>query len=122
MADITYSLSIKVDKGFLSSSVNANSVTATMSVAGLSGLTLALTTNTASVSTATLTAPGVAFVRNLSTTTSDTAQMGVVSSGTFLPFSTLRGGEAAILRLTSGTEYAAKGVAGTRLRVDITEG
>ena len=35
---------------------------------------------------------------------------------------TLRAGEPAILRLSSGTTYQAKGGAGARLRVDITEG
>jgi hypothetical protein len=49
-------------------------------------------------------------------------QVGIEAGGSFVGFATLRGGEPAITRLSSGTEYKAIGVSGARLRVDITEG
>jgi TRAP-type uncharacterized transport system fused permease subunit len=51
-----------------------------------------------------------------------TAAIGIAAGGSFVGFATLRAGEPAILRLSSGTTYQATGVAGARLRVDITEG
>lgn len=122
MADVTYNATVRVDKGYLSSLINANAMTATMNVDGMVGLTLSLTTATSAISTAALTSVGLAHLRNLSTVASATAQIGILSAGTFHPFSTLRAGEAAVLRLTAGADYAAKATAGTRLRVDITEG
>lgn len=121
MADISYGCSISVNKDNLASQVSATNVTATMGVAGLRSVTYTLTTNATSISTANLAAVGLAFLRNLSTTTVATAQIGV-NSGGFVSFSTLRAGEPQVLRLTSGVDYQAIGVAGTRLRVDILEG
>lgn len=122
MADISYGVTVRVDKGYLNDTFNASNVTATMNIDGMSGVTLALGTATSSISTASLSSAGLAMLRNLSTNSSSTAQIGVVSANTFYPFSTLRGGEVAILRLAGSTDYAAKAVSGTRLRVDITEG
>jgi hypothetical protein len=49
-------------------------------------------------------------------------QIGIEAGGLFVSFATLRSGEPAMFRLSSGTAYQAKGSAGSRLRVDITEG
>jgi hypothetical protein len=64
---------------------------------------------------------GIAFLRNISTATASTCAVSVVSGGTAIPFSSLRPGESAILRLASGVSYQATGTAGSRLNVDITE-
>lgn len=122
MADISYSVSYRIAKDFLNAQVASNNVTANMSLTGLQSQTLTLTTNAVSISTANLGSVGVAFLQNLSTATASTCQIGIEAGGSFVGFTTLRAGEPAILRLTSGTSYSAKGVAGTRLRVDITEG
>ena len=122
MADISYSVSYRIAKDFLNAQVASNNVTANMSLTGLQSQTLTLTTNAVSVSTANLGSVGVAFLQNLSTATASTCQIGIEAGGSFAPFVTLRSGEPAIMRLTAGASYSAKGVAGTRLRVDITEG
>jgi len=122
MPDLTYSLTYRVDKGNLSDSMSATNVTADMSVVGLYQVTLALTTATQNISTATLSAVGLAFMRNLSTATSSTVQIGILSGSAFVPFTTLRGGEAGMTRLTTGQQYQARGSAATdRLRLDILE-
>lgn len=122
MADISYSVSLKVDKDNLSNSVAAANITASMSQVGMLSQTLTLSTNAVSISTANLSSVGVAFMRNLSTATASTCQIGIEAGGSFSPFVTLRSGEPAVLRLTPGASYSAKGVAGSRLRIDITEG
>lgn len=122
MADISYSVSVRVDKDFLSDSIVANNVTATMSLAGLKSDTYTLSTNAVSISTANLTSAGLAFLRNLSTATAGTVMVGIEEGGSFVGLTTLRAGEPAVFRLTTGTDYKAIGSSGTRLRVDITEG
>jgi len=122
MPDISYNVAMKLDKDFLNNSVSVVNVTATMSQVGMNSVTLALSTNPVNISTANLTSVGLAFLRNLSTATASTAAIGIDAGGSFLRFCTLRAGEPALFRLGSGTNYQAIGVAGTRLRVDITEG
>lgn len=122
MADISYSITMKVDKDNLSNSVAASGITATMNEVGLQSMTLALTTATVAISTASLSSVGMAFMRNLSTSTSSTAQVGITAGGSFVPLCTMRAGEPQIFRMATGQDYAAVGTAGTRLRVDITEG
>ena len=122
MSDINYSISYRVSKGFLNAQVNAGGVTAAMSNTGMLSQTLTLSTNAVSVSTANLSNVGLAFLQNLSTHTAQTASIGIDAGGSFVGFATLRAGEPAILRMTSGTTYQATGGAGARLRVDITEG
>lgn len=122
MADISYSVSVRVDKDFLSDSIVANNVTATMSLAGLKSDTYTLSTNAVSISTANLTSTGLAFMRNLSTATAATVTVGIEEGGSFVGMTTLRAGEPAIFRLSTGTNYKAIGSSGSRLRVDITEG
>jgi hypothetical protein len=122
MSDINYSISYRVSKGFLSNSVNVNAATAAMNVAGLLSQTLTLSTNAVSISTANLSSVGLAFLQNISTSTLQTAAIGIEEGGSFVGFATLRAGEPALLRLSGGRQYQATGGAGARLRVDITEG
>lgn len=122
MADINYSVTVKVDKDFLSNTINASGVTAAMAVSGLKSDTYLLSSTPVSLSTANLTSVGLAFLRNLGTATVATCQVSVVSGGTSIGFCAPRPGETAVLRLAAGTVYQATGAAGTRLRVDITEG
>lgn len=122
MADVSYSVSYRVTKDYLNSSVNAGNTTANMSVTGILSQTITLTTNAVSISTANLGSVGLAFLQNLSTHTASTCTVGIDAGGSFVGFTTLKAGEPAMLRLTAGTAYSARGVAGTRLRVDILEG
>lgn len=122
MPDISYQASISVTKDFLDTRISVTNVTANMSEVGMQSLTYSLTTNTTSLSTAGLTTVGLAFLRNLSTATVSTAQIGVLSGSNFVSFATLRAGEPAVLRLSGGAQYRAIGTTGTRLRVDVTEG
>lgn len=125
MADINYSISVQVTKENLTSSMAANGVTAAMSQVGLQSQTITVSTSSASatsISTANLSSVGLAFLRNLSTSTASTVQVGISAAGTFYPFSTLRGGEPAVLRLATGAAYTAIGDTTARLRVDVLEG
>jgi hypothetical protein len=122
MADISYGVSLSVNKGFLDARIQVNNVTASMSEAGMQSLTYSLSTNPVNVTTAGLSSVGMAFLRNLSTGTISTAQVGIDAGGSFVSLATLRAGEPAVFRMSSGLNYQAIGTAGTRLRVDITEG
>lgn len=122
MSDINYTISYRIAKGFLNAQANAVGATADMSNTGMLSQTLTLSTNAVSISTANLSSVGLAFLQNLSTHTAQTASIGIEAGGSFVGFTTLRAGEPAMIRLTSGTDYKAKGGAGARLRVDITEG
>lgn len=122
MADISYSIAVKVDKQFLANNINANGVTASMALTGLKSDTYTLSTNASSISTANLGTVGLGFLRNLSTATAATVQIGIEAGGSFIAFTTLRAGEPAVMRLSTGTQYQVRGTAGGRLRVDITEG
>jgi hypothetical protein len=122
MADISYGLNITVNKGFLDNRIQVTNVTANMSIEGMKSLTYSLTTNPTNISTSGLSTVGLAFLRNLSTATVATAQVGIDAGGSFVALATMRAGEPAVFRLAAGQDYQAIGTAGTRLRVDITEG
>lgn len=122
MSDISYGVQLTINKGFLDSRIQVNNVTATMSLEGMNSLTYTLTTNAVAVNTAGLSSVGMAFLRNLSTATASTAQIGINQGGSFVGLASLRAGEPALFRLSTGTDYQLIGTAGTRLRVDITEG
>lgn len=122
MADISYSISVNVTKDKLASYIATSGVTATMGSAGLKVATYTLNTSAASISTDSLASVGMCFMQNLSTATASTVQVGIVAGGSFVSFTTLRAGEPALVRLSQGTGYYAVGSAGSRLRVDITEG
>lgn len=122
MSDISYSVTFRVAKDNLANQVQVNNVTASMSEVGYKSLTLSLGTVTTAISTASLSQVGMAFMRNLATATASTAQVGIFQGGSFVSLATLRAGEVAVTRLSTGTDYVAIGTAGTRLRMDITEG
>jgi len=122
MSDITYQTVVRIEKGFLNNTISANGVTAAMALTGLKSDTYTLSTNASSISTANLGSVGLGFLRNLSTATASTVQIGIEAGGSFVSFATLRAGEPAVFRLSSGTQYQARGSTGSRLRVDITEG
>ena len=122
MSDISYNITLNAQKGYLASNVQAGGVTATMNAAGLKSDTYTLSTSPSSISTANLSSVGLAFMRNLSTATQATVQIGIDVGGSFVGFSTLRAGEASLFRLVAGTPYQARGTASGRVRVDITEG
>lgn len=121
MPDITYNISGQLMKGSLSQNFSASGVTADMATAGLMSVTLSLTTNATSISTASLGAVGLAFVRSLATSSTHTVSFGRIVSGTLHETVRLKGGEAAVLRLAAG-DYAAKSaVAGSRMVLTIYE-
>lgn len=122
MPDISYSVTMKVDKDNLSNQVTVSQVSASMAQAGLQSQTLTLSSTPTNISTATLTGVGMAFVRNLSSAATATITIGINNLGSFVGFSTLRGGEPAIFRMASGVDYQAIGASGARVRVDVTEG
>lgn len=122
MPDISFGASLTVSKDYLNSQVNVSNVTASMSEVGLKSDTYLLSGAPVSISTANLSAAGLAFVRNLATATAATCQIGIVVGTSFSAFAAPRPGEPAVLRLATGAAYQAIGTAGTRLRVDITEG
>ena len=113
MADVTYNISGTVQKGALREQFNASAITADIATAGLSAVTLGLGTSTTAVSTATLGAVGLAFIRNLATEATHTVSFGRLEGTNLYETVRLKAGEAALLRLAPG-DYAAKAaVAGT---------
>jgi hypothetical protein len=113
MADVTYNISGTVQKGALREQFNASAITADMATAGVSAVTLGLGTSTTAVSTATLGAVGLAFIRNLATEATHTVSFGRLEGTNLYETVRLKAGEAALLRLAPG-DYAAKAaVAGT---------
>jgi hypothetical protein len=122
MADVSVTVSLKVNKGLLQSDVSARGVTATMSSDSMISTTYSLSTNATSISTANLSTVGFGVFRNLSASTASTAQIGIEAGGSFVSLATLKASEPALFRLSTGVQYQAVGTAGTRLRVDIAEG
>ena len=113
MADVTYSISGTVQKGALREQFNASAITADIATAGVSAVTLALGTSTTAVSTATLGAVGLAFIRNLATETTHTVSFGRLDGTNLYETVRLKAGEAALLRLAPGNYAAKAAVAGT---------
>jgi hypothetical protein len=122
MPDIVVSSSLAISKGLLSESIYVNNVTATMTQTGFKSTTYTLNSSATSLSTANLTSVGYAMFRNLAPDTVSTVVISGVLGTATIPFSTLRPGEPATFRLSSGTSYQATGATAAILRVDITEG
>lgn len=120
--DISYSIVEQVTRGNLNRQMAASGVTADMATSGIVGDTLSLGTATQSISTASLTAVGVCFARNLATTGTHTVSFGRLDGTALWESVTLRAGEAALFRMSSGNYAAKAAVAGTRLEYQITEG
>lgn len=113
MPDVTYNISGTVQKGALREQFNASAITADIATAGVSAVTLGLDTSTTAVSTATLGAVGLAFIRNLATETTHTVSFGRLDGTTLHETVRLKAGEAALLRLAPGDYGAKAAVAGT---------
>lgn len=121
MPDVQYSINGQVSKGALSQSFAASGVTASMSTAGVSSVTLELGTAVSNISTASIGAVGLCFARSLATETTHTVSFGRLDAGTLYETVRLKAGEAAVLRLAPG-DYAAKSaVEGSRLVLTIYE-
>jgi hypothetical protein len=108
MSDINFSINGQVSKGALSQGFAATGITADIATAGVLQVTLALATATQQVTTTSLGALGLAFVRNLSTVTTHEVSLGRLVTGTLHETVRLKGNEAAVLRLAAGN-YAMKG-------------
>ncbi len=125
MPDIVYNVNATVAKGALSQSFVAAGVTASMAASGINTQTLTPGTNaagTAAISTATMSAVGLFFARNLSTVSTATVSFGQLSAGALVPTVSLRGGEAAVGRLAAGDYAAQSNLSGTKLVISIVEG
>jgi len=122
MADINYSISGQIAKGPLSQSFAASGVTASMATSGMLAVTLNLGTAVTQISTATLGTLGLCFARSLATTETHTVSFGRYSGGTLYESASLKAGEAAVLRLASGSYAAKAAVEGSRLVLTVYEG
>jgi len=124
MPDITLSITGQAIKGSLTQSFAANGVTADMTSTGMMAVTLNLGTATTQIVTSNMSTLGYAFARSLVTATAITATVsfGRLVAGTLHDAVTLRPGEAAAMRLSTG-DYAAKAaVASSPLLLEILEG
>lgn len=122
MPDISYNINANISKGPFSQSFAAGGVTANISTAGLMSLTLNLGTSVTQISTATLNQLGLCMARSLATSSTHTVSFGRYSGSTLYECCTLRGGEAAILRLSPGNYAASAAVEGSKLLLHIVEG
>ncbi len=125
MADLTWSINAQVARGNLYQALVASGVTADCSASGITTLTLTPGTNaagTSAISTTTLSTVGLFFARNLSTVVTAAVSFGQLSAGAHVPCVSLRGGEAAVGRLASGTYAAQSNLTGTQLVISIVEG
>lgn len=122
MADIWYNVQAQVQKGALSQTFSASGVTADISTAGMLSVTLNLSTSVTQISTANLNQVGLCLARSLATSSTHTASFGRYDGTTLHETVTLRGGEAAVLRLAAGNYAAKAAVANTKLLLHIIEG
>jgi len=124
MPDITYSFNASINKSGLTQSFNASNVTANMSNVGLQLQTLTPGTSvatTTSISTASLTAVGWFYARNLSTVETAAVTIGPLSGTSYVPMLNLVGGEVAVGQLAPGSYACQSNLTGTRLVVAIAE-
>jgi hypothetical protein len=123
VSNIQYSLSVNVNKAPFSLTLSSGNVTAVQNTAGVLAQTLILSTTTSAVSTASASALGFAFLRNIATATASTATVsfGRVSGTTLFDSVTLRPGEVSFLRLSPGNYAARAAVTGLPLLVQILE-
>jgi hypothetical protein len=122
MADVSYSINASASKGRFSQSFVASGVTASMSTAGVMAVTLQLGTTSTQITTTTLGALGLCFAQSLATEATHTVSFGRLSGTTLHETVSLRGGEAAVLRLAAGNYAAKSAVEGSRLVLQILEG
>ena len=122
MSDITYSISGQITKGSLTQSFIGSGITATIATAGLLSVTLNLGTSVTQVSTTSLGVLGVCFARSLATVSTHVVSIGRYDGTTLHSSVQLRGGEAAVLRLSPGNYAANAAAEGSRVVITITEG
>ena len=125
MPDLTWNINAQLSRGNLNQALVASGVTADCSASGMTTVTLSPGTNaagTSAISTATLSSVGLFFARNLSTVVTAAVSFGQLSSGALVPCVSLKGGEAAVGRLASGTYAAQSNLTGTQLVISIVEG
>ena len=125
MADLNYSINASLSRGALNSTFVASGVTADCNASGVTTQTLTPGTNaagTVAISTSSMTSVGLFFARNLSTITTATVSFGQLSAGALVPAITLKGGEAAVGRLATGSYAAIAATTGTQLVISIVEG
>lgn len=122
MADVNYTITGQVAKGALSQAFAASGVTADMTTTGMLAVTLNLGTATQQITTSTLSTLGLAFARSLATTGTHTVSFGRLDGTTLYEAVTLRAGEAALMRLSSGDYGAKAAVANSRLVLTVYEG
>jgi hypothetical protein len=121
MPDISYSVSVNVNAGNLSSNLIASNVTSDFSTAGFLALTLSVGTTTQAITTASASTLGLCFARSLNTTTTHTVSFGRLSGTTLFETVRLKGGDAAVLRLAPGSYAAKSSSEGGRLLLQILE-
>jgi hypothetical protein len=121
MPDISYSVSVNVNAGNLSSNLIASNVTSDFSTAGFLALTLNVGTTTQAITTASASTLGLCFARSLNTTSAHTVSFGRLSGTTLFETVRLKGGDAALLRLAPGSYAAKSSSEGGRLLLQILE-
>lgn len=121
MPDISYSVSVNVNAGALSSNLIASNVTSDFATTGFLALTLNLGTATQAISTASASSLGLTFARALHTTGA-TISLGRLDGTTLYETARFKSGDAALLRLAPGN-YGAKcsSADGARLLLQILE-
>lgn len=119
---VTISLGLAFQKGVLADAFNADA-TAAMSVAGYQVQAPSIGTAVSSISTATISTLGYAFLRSLVTTTQTTCTItfGTLNGTTFNGMVKLRPSEPAVLRLAPGNYAAQAAGEGYRLLVATLE-
>ena len=121
MPDISYSVSVNVNAGALSSNLIASNVTSDFATTGFLALTLNVGTATQAISTASASSLGLCFARSLNTVSTHTVSFGRLDGTTLHETVRLKGGDAAILRLAPGNYAARSAAAGGRLLLQILE-
>ena len=121
MPDISYSVSVNVNAGSLSSNLIASNVTSDFATTGFLALTLSVGTATQAISTASASILGLCFARSLNTVSTHTVSFGRLDGTTLHETVRLKGGDAALLRLAPGNYAARSAAAGGRLLLQILE-
>jgi hypothetical protein len=122
MADATMSFQVQATKGSFSQSFIASGITADMDVAGVMAIPATLGTSPVTLSTAALSALGIAFVQNLATDSTHVVTFGRWDGTTLWGSAALRGGEKAVFRMEPGNYAWKANVANVRALAQILEG
>ena len=128
MADITYTVNMNVSKDLLTQVFQASGIGVGMQNSGFISQTLSPGTTaaaTAVISTATMNTVGMFFARHISPGTvfvTSQVSFGPLVNGEFVKMITLKQGEVAVGRLSTGKTYACQSnQTGTQLLISILE-